>query len=141
MTRMNYLAAFLLLATVAAIGCKSDQSKPPITAGYDLVPVDNYPNIYTTAGIRDYIVWNQPIIDASTEVSPMRVTVPIRSIDDKGRLRVQYRFEFMDDRGRALRSNQGWRYTVLEPRQPAQFDGNALESAAAQWKLIVRPAK
>lgn len=133
------LMTVLALTAGMLVACQNDKA-PPAVEG-DTVTRFDYPNITAEGGLARYLRYGEPVVVPSDDVRPMRVTVPVRSVWDKYALNVQYRFEFFNDRGQPLKTNQSWRYTQLQPRIQAQFDGAALEGSAREWRLIIRPAR
>lgn len=139
MSRSRISHALLSLAATfmfVAAGCST---APPTGVG-DEVNVGEYPKIVAAEGLQKGVVFSQPVVERSTDVRPMRVTVPVRATTNYP-LNVQYRFSFFDNEGRELRSNQGWRFMNLPPKVGMTMDANALETAAADWRLTVRPAR
>lgn len=101
-----------------------------------------YPQEVCLEGLHKWVVADPAIVRGpQPEQSPLQVVVPIRSIYDKSPLHVQYMFEFYDARGIKLGGNAGWKFETLEPRVQTQFSGNAIQSTAVGWRLIVRPAR
>ena len=81
---------------------------------------------------------NTPIVTSSTPDRPMNVVVPVRSVTDK-KLTLHYQFIFMDDRGRPLRPMGGWQYITVEPKLQIFMEGSALNTAATDYRLEIRP--
>ena len=137
---MKTLAACVLpLALVVLAACQADPRQAPPALKTDPLNPAAIPQQIAIEGIDNALVSGTPIVTPSGPQLPLRVTVPLRSIVDRP-LNIQYRFEFFDAAGRSLRSNGGWVFTHLEPRTTAQVEGQALESTAASWNLVVRPA-
>ena len=126
---------------LAAAACLAGCSTAPHVIKTDELPLESYPQMVVAEGLHRGIVATRPIVTASTDEKPMRVTVPTRSIHDSKPLHVQYKFEFFDKDMRPLRSNLGWKFITLAPRIQVFLEGNALETSAADWRLQVRPAK
>ncbi len=122
-------------------GC--DTVKAPYSGGADAVPIENYPRITAEKSVRKGLVFGPATVEEGSSQSPLRVTVPIRSIVDRHPVSIQYRFEFFDGAGRPLgrTADQSWRYKELSPRTQTFLDANALDTHAADWRLVVRSAK
>lgn len=134
---MMVAAASLLILP----GCKGqDNIKAPQTIRTDPL-AGAYPQNIALSGLQNAIVIGQPIVDPATADNPMKVSVPLRSVAD-GTLRVQYKFIFMDGRGRPVKSNNdGWRYQVLAPRAEVFLENNSMDTDAVDWRLEVRRAQ
>jgi uncharacterized protein YcfL len=135
---MSPLRFVIGLCAALLVGC--DPVKAPHAGRPDQLPDGTYPRIVTTEKLRKWIVFGERIVDPATTDKPMRVTQAARNIEDYA-ISVQYRFEFFDAAGRPLKSNLGWRYVRMPSRQEVFFEGAALETAAADWRLSVRPAR
>lgn len=135
-TRITLLACLGLL-TLA--GCNNPELPPP-GVKQDKLPEGAYPSKVAIEGLDKVIVARDAIVQAATEATPMRVTVPIRSTGNVIHY-IQYRFEFLDREGRPVRSNQGWRFMSLEPKIEAFVDAGALDTDAVDWRLQIRPAR
>jgi len=134
---------FFILTLIGIIGGTAltacDTVKAPATLRTD--PLGGaYPQNVALEGLHKYVVVEQPIVDPPTENRPLNVTVPLRSIID-GQVRIQYRFEFLDRRGRPLKSSSGFKYAAIEPRTQVFLQSNALDTNAVDWRLLVRPAR
>lgn len=132
------LALAMTMSAALLVGCQSAQ-RGPGAAGADPVPLSQYPRIAVIEDMHKHIVASQPIISADVD-RPMRVSVPIRWTKDSDKA-IDYRFEFFDVNGRMLQPDPGWRYTQLPPRAQVQLDGSATDTTAADWRLIIRPAR
>ncbi len=136
-TLMNMLAATISLGgLLGAAACQS--SAPPYRGRVDPIPLSDYPQIVVTRPLNDLLGFTQPNVTPATETEPMRVVAPVRSMQD-GYTRVQYQFEFFDERGRPL-SQSGWKYQSITPRQQVFLDGRALSTEAKDWRLSIRQA-
>ncbi|MEX0886357.1 MAG: DUF1425 domain-containing protein [Phycisphaeraceae bacterium] len=127
----------LVVVLAAGAGCRDTTQAPP-TMRQDPLG-GNYPRHVAIAGLDHALVVEEPIVDASTATRPMSVTVPVRSVVDEP-LSLQYRFRFLDERGRDLHDS-GWRLERLEPRLQANLEANARQTAAADWRLEIRPER
>ena len=129
----------LLGALAAFPGCETDRKAPP-TPSLDPTPIESYPRVVALDGLGPFLGVSAPTVDRST--AAMRVTVPVRSLTDEGELlRVQYRFVFLDDRGRPVEPEESWRYVVIPWRTQVFMDSNALTSDAVDWRLEIRSAR
>lgn len=135
--RTSALAATgALIVLLGAAACQS--SAPPYRGRVDPIPLSDYPQIVVTRPLNDLLGFTQPNVTPATETEPMRVVAPVRSMQD-GYTRVQYQFEFFDERGRPL-SQSGWKYMSITPRQQVFLDGRALSTQAKDWRLSIRQA-
>jgi len=136
---MKRIALISLLLT-SLVACQApNPNTPPPAVRADPVPKRAYAQQVAIEGVTQYLVSGDPIVTPSTEDQPMRVIVPVRSITDR-ELNLQYQFIFYDAQGRELHSNQGWVFQHIEPRVERQIETVSLESAAKDWRLIIRPA-
>lgn len=130
----------IILVGLSAVGC-NDPVKAPAAGPIDLLPPSAYPQIVASEGLDAALRFGPAIVDPSNDARAMLVTVPVRSIEDDYPIMIQYRFEFFDANRRPLRSNQSWAFKRLEPRVGYYLEANALERAAANWRLTVRSAR
>mgnify|MGYP005842767909 CR=1 FL=1 len=130
------MATGAILVLLGAAACQS--SAPPYRGRVDPIPLSDYPQIVVTRPLDDLLGFSQPNVTPATDTEPMRVVAPVRSMQD-GYTRVQYQFEFFDERGRPL-SRSGWRYRSITPRQQVFLDGRALSTEAKDWRLSIRQA-
>ena len=130
----NLGVALLLLGLGS---CQQDRIKAPYRGQLDLMPLVDYPQIAVQGGLHEALWFGQPDVDLATDVSPMSVRVPVRSIHDRYGLNIQYRFDFYDQNMRPL-SNAGWRFTHLRPRVGETLEANALHINATKFRLEVR---
>lgn len=137
-TRLT-LCAFVLLPAICG-GCRNDPNVGPPGVRGDPLPEGAYPKNVAIEGLGEGIVAGRGIVQPGTADTPLRVTVPVRSISSKP-LNVQYRFEFFDAQGRTLRSSPGWHFVHIDPRTEVQLDAAALETSAVDWRLTLRPAR
>ncbi len=54
---------------------------------------------------------------------------------------MQWRYIFLDGKGRRLQSEPDWQFSYLPSRTPVELRGNALDKSAADWQLQIRPAR
>lgn len=132
------LGLSMVLGLIALIGC--DRIKAPFGGEEDPLLREQYPHVATDEEVGDKIVFARAIVQPSEPHIPMRVVQPARNVHPRA-VRVQYRFEFLDEAGTPLKSNLGWRYMNMQPRIEVFFEGAALESTATDWRLIVRTAR
>lgn len=138
-------AAWILTAAVAAAalqGCASPPPhRPPPGSVEDPVPLALYPNINVHRPLTPYILVADPIVERD-RAGTLRVDVPIRANTRPHEdLNVQYRFQFLDDRGRPLPPEPEWAYVRLDPTIQAFVSANAMDSRAVDWRLEIRPAR
>jgi uncharacterized protein YcfL len=139
----NRLATFTILtAGLMLAGCAAkDPLMAPAQPRNDPLPASAYPQLVTVGGLDEGLGFWPPIVEPSTPERGMDVTVPVRSMVDYP-LNVQYRFEFLDDLDRPLRSDiAGWGFIHMEPRLRVELRGNAIDNDAKDWRLYLRPAR
>lgn len=124
-----------LIVMLAMAGCDTIQA-PPSPRGDPLE--GNYPANVAIQGLAEELVVEKPIITASSPDVPMSVVVPVRSVSDD-KLKLQYRFIFLDNRGRPLTQPPGWQYITVEPKLRIFMEGSALDTSAADYNLEIRP--
>lgn len=138
MTRLTLPAALLLLVLPClTTGC--DTAKAPHAVKPDPVAPVQYPQIATEGVLGKHLFYAKPIVRGEGG-SPLKVTVPLRLRDDKP-ANAQYRFTFLDRDGAPVDPPMDWRFMVLPPRLQVFMEGSALDDAAVDWRLEVRPAK
>lgn len=141
--RGNHRASCVILTVGLMLGgcAAKDPLMAPAQPRNDPLPASAYPQLVTLEGLDEGLGFWPPIVEPSTPERPMDVTVPVRSMVDYP-LNVQYRFEFLDDLGRPLRSNiDGWGFIHMEPRLRVVLRGNAIGDDARDWRLYLRPAR
>ena len=134
--------ALILLAMIGLVGlpgCNDPVKAPPAGRG-DLVLPENYPRIIATQGLDKFLAFSRPVITPTSPNQPMSVSAPVRSLHDRNELNIQYRYEWMDQRGQVL-SDSGWRFAKLAPRVQTQLSGSARDVGATDWRLHVRSAR
>lgn len=138
MSRMNWIVLAVVLVA-SLIGC--DSVKAPHGGHVDQLPSGQYPHIVMeSSNLQKAVVFGQAVVDPTTDAKPMRVTQPARNTANYP-INVQYRFEFLDNVGRPLKSNTGWRFMNMPSRQEVFFEGPAMDTTATDWRLIVRSAR
>jgi uncharacterized protein YcfL len=125
--------------TVLFAACQADPYKSPQGVRPDPLSTSAIPQQIVIEGLGQAIVSSKPMVNPAADGRTLHVTVPVRNITDQP-LNVQYRFEFFDQQGKALRSNGGWVFQHIEPTLTAQLDGVALETKAVDWSVVIRPA-
>jgi hypothetical protein len=132
-----------VLILLAAPGCRVDPVKGPAAGKLDLLPIADYQQIVVQSKLHDALRFAPPIVEPATQVKPMRVTVPVRSVDDRWGLNIQYRFEYLDEAKRPLATSnkERWVFKHLAPRVQAFLDSSAMDTTAADWRLIVRSGR
>lgn len=126
-----------VLTAVMVIGCKH---KKPTAAPAETVTRANYPHSVTIRGLDKLIVAGEPLVEPATQHKPMRVTVPVRNTDRK-EVHTQYLFEFFDGKGQPLRQAGSWQYLAIQPNMQVFMQGYAIDTAATDWRLTIRPAR
>ena len=126
-----------LAATLLGVGCDTIQAPDPVRR--DTLPAEAYSQQVVLGGLKQWVVSAKPIVDRG-ENKPLRVTVPLRSVANKT-INVQYRFEWMDAKGRPVKDDSGWRFKRIAPKTQVFLEANALDTDVANWRLQVRPAK
>lgn len=140
MTRTGRWGAALAgaLCVVVSVGCQDQQAGyPPASPAPDPI-VGGYPQITMAGGLSRLIVHGAPVVEGASASAPMRVTVPVRSIQD-AMTRVQYQYTWLDDKGRPV-SESGWRYETVPPRMERFFESSALSTKAVGWRLEIKVA-
>ncbi len=66
------------------------------------------------------------------------VETVVRAIGEDATLGVEYRYEFLDDRGRALKPVDPWNGVVLPRGEPVTLRGGSLASRVDAWRLTIR---
>lgn len=126
------------ITLTALTGCQTDTTRAPASPGPDPLVSGAYPQITMAQGLIGLIVQGRPVVQPSVPHSPLRVTVPIRSVQD-GPTRVQYQFTWLDHVGRPI-GESGWKYELVPPRMERFFESNALDTRAVDWRLEIKIA-
>ncbi|NJL30228.1 MAG: hypothetical protein HC898_00595 [Phycisphaerales bacterium] len=106
----------------------------------DPLLIGDYPNVVVLEGLRDKLVVAQPVITRSVNGRPLAVAVPVRRTSWTGDIPIQYRFEFYDADMRPLEPMPDWQVMTMSQAQ-VLLRGNALDDTAANWRLVLRPAR
>lgn len=130
-----------IMLTFAALGIGGCQGRvmAPGAGRADPILRDNYPAIVAEQDLDKFLFFSEPLVVVGPD-QPMRVTVPVRLRSDT-EVSAQYRFEFFDVQRRPLRPEPQWRFIRLPARTQVFMEGAALDTAAVDWRLIVRPAR
>lgn len=127
-----------IMATVAAAGllaaCDTTPTNPPGVGG-DYVTLGQYPKVTATGGLANYLVVNDVVESRDGDV--LSVEVDVRWT---GRYTsfFNYRFIFFDEIGRALNPDPAWQRGRAAPGVVDYLTGNAVSSAAVDWRLEIR---
>jgi len=136
---MTRITLPVLVVAMLTLGACRNRVMAPHAGEADPILLENYPRIVAQEGLGEYLAFAAPTVRPSGE-TPMRVTVPVRLRSDR-ESRVQYRFEFFEADGQPMQDAPQWRYMVLSSRAQHFMQGAALDTRAADWRLIVRPAR
>lgn len=126
--------------TLGLGGCRQPTIAPPPSPIAD--PME-YPQITLSPDLARWIAVDRPIVTGMGEDDgPLAVTVPVRTLTSRGEsIRVQYRYIFLDDRGRPVHPEGDWKYERMASRVQKFFEGNALDERATDWRLEIRTAR
>ncbi len=138
MTIARVTAIIAAVGVLALTGCNKDTTRAPASPGPDPLVTGAYPQITMAGGLVGLLVQGRPIVESATTSTPLRVTVPIRSVQD-GPTRVQYQFTWLDSSGRPV-GQSGWKYELVPPRMERFFESNALSTTAVDWQLEIKVA-
>lgn len=137
------LAAFATLAGVAVLqGCnQTPRYRPPPGSLEEPLPQNQYPNINVHQPLTPFILVSDPIVTRDA-AGTLRVDVPIRANTRPNEdMNVQYRFQFLDDRGRLMEPEPAWQYIRMEPAIQVFVSANAMDRRASDWRLEIKPAR
>ena len=133
---MTALRLMLAMMLVGVVGVGSGCSMQPRSASTDTeANQDLYPQVVVIDPLK--VSKHQPIVTESDGVTPMRVTVPVRLKSNKSQ-EVQYRFVFLDRKGRPVGPAMDWRWKVMPARALIYMEGEALDTDAVDWRLEIR---
>jgi hypothetical protein len=135
-TAVGTLGMFLLGSSLVACS-NPDTIRAPASPAPDPI-AGAYPQITMASGLSGLLAHSGPIVEPSTPNRPMRVTVPVRSIQD-GPTRTQYQFTWLDSAGRPL-GVSGWKYELVPPRMERFFEASSLTTQATDWRLEIKIA-
>ena len=131
------MTAMMMIGVLTA-GC--DKNKEPFAGHNDPMLQQNYPRVSVEGkDLSKYLAFSAPNAQAGPD-QPLSVVVPVRLLSND-EIRVQYRFEFLSKDGRMLRPEMTWKYLALPPRTQVMMEGAALDTNAADWRLVVRPSR
>lgn len=125
----------LACAALGAGGCNDPYA--PDRAKSDPLAPEQYPQVSALEGLKTAIVVSNVHENPGP---PLGVQVTVRNKTDATERNVQYRFFFMTD-GRPENPNPDWHYMLMPARTEVFMQGNALDSAAKEWRLEIRPAR
>jgi hypothetical protein len=130
--RMVLSAGVMGLGMFANLAC--DSTRAPRTPAEDRVA--KYPNIVLIDRLDRDLVASQPIVKPATDLTPLSVVAPIRSISDEP-LYLKYCFVFLDADGKAL-SDPVWYEVTFLDRAQRNLSANAISLKAVDWRLEIR---
>lgn len=121
-------------------GCARPTVAPPAQPIADPM---QYPQIVLSQDLAGWVAVDRPVVEGmGSDDGPLNVMVPVRTLTARGEaIRVQYRYIFLDDRGRPVHPQGDWRYERMESRTQKFFEGNALDERAVDWRLEIRTAR
>src|SRR5581483_5679763 len=118
-----------------------DNAKRPPGSEMDPLPPSEYGRIQVIDNLKPWLFFGQPVVDGSDDRQALRVEQPVRNKADYA-LNVQYRFEYFDQQRKMLTpADTGWKFLTLEPRLDYRMTGVSPDKEAAEWRLVVRPAR
>ncbi|MEX0654329.1 MAG: YcfL family protein [Phycisphaeraceae bacterium] len=136
--RTSLLSIAVLAVAMTAVGCNARTE--PWGSTPDPVPQGQQPHVVLHDNVQNRVSHGEPIVTPGDDQTPLRVTVPLRLLDNR-QYSIQYRFVFLDARGRAVRPEAGWQYKVLPPRAQMEVEAAALNPEAVDWRLELRLAR
>lgn len=131
-----FALAALIAAAALLAGCVTDY-QPGVATAED---GSAYPEVAILGNLGGGVRKHAPIVTPGERGRPMAVSVPLRLMSDRTR-EVQYRFIFMDQRGKPLPPEMDWTWKVMPARALVYFEAAALDDRATDWRLEVRPYK
>ena len=134
----TFRAACILACTawLSLAGCQADTS-PGAGRGDTYPAPHNDPQITVLDPVlREWIAFQPAVITRDGE-RPMTVQVPVRNLTERV-YKIEYRYLFMDEHGRQIQPEMGWRFVSLDPKQVARLEGAALGMDAKDYRLEVR---
>ncbi|QDU70238.1 DUF1425 domain-containing protein [Mucisphaera calidilacus] len=129
---MMALAAGLGLSMLA--GCQTD---PGIKAGW-VAGEETSQVIASEKDLRGKLRTGKYIVKPSTADKPMEVTVPVRLVEGKKAIAIQYRYQFFLSDGTPVKHDSAWRTAELEPDVQEFLRGSATDYFASDWNLEIR---
>ncbi|RMH13052.1 MAG: DUF1425 domain-containing protein [Planctomycetota bacterium] len=132
--------AGLIASILAGIGgCAQPTYAPPPTP---IAEPAAYPQIVVSPDLARWIAVDRPIVTGQGDHDgPLQVSVPVRTLTRGESIRVQYRFVFLDERGRPVHPEGDWRYERMASRVQKFFEAGALDERAVDWRLEIRTAR
>ena len=125
---------------VALGGCAARQAALPHPGEADLLSQEAYPRIVVERGLHKLLVFGDAVVETSSELKPMKVSIPVRMKSDRAGANVQYQYFFVDAHGRTV-SESGWRFERLPPRWQRDLTAASLDTGAVDFRLEVIRAR
>jgi len=137
----------VLLGSLIALttgGCAvTDPVRAPFPGNVDQIPQGQHPTISVEdPALAHWLVFGSVRVDPPQPEPGRALTVvqPVRNTADYP-INIQYRYEFIDEKGFPLRSQPGFRLLRLPSRTEMFMEATASEASAQEWRIIVRPAR
>ena len=138
--RLRHAGIWSACLLVALGGCAAQQTALPHPGEADLLSPEAYPRIVVERGLHKMLVFGDAVVETSSELQPMKVSVPVRIKSDRAGANVQYQYFFVDAHGRTV-SESGWRFERLPPRWLRDFTAASLDTSAVDFRLEVIRAR
>ncbi|MEX0776651.1 MAG: DUF1425 domain-containing protein [Phycisphaeraceae bacterium] len=129
-----FVFAGALASCLTACESAPPAGRPDATTWWD------YPLVTVIEDLRDDIRYGEAVVTRG-EDRPMTVVVPLRSLDDEDYVSVRYKFQFFDEARRPVEPQMSWRVIQLEPQAQEFVTGQATDTTAVDWRLVIRRAK
>lgn len=136
-TRTALSLAVLATAMLLTVGCARTE---PWGSVQDPLPQGQQPHVILHDDVHDAVSHGEPVVTRGEGDTPMRVTVPLRLLDNR-QYNMQYRFIFFDERGERVSPDMSWRFITLPPRAQTEVQGAAMNPEAVDWRLELRLAR
>ena len=131
-TKVLLVALGLLVMGVA--GCESAYTGP-LTVPHD--EYQPYPNVTVSQGtLAAAIRMREPVVERLPS-GLLAVTLPLRSASDET-LHVEWRVDFLTERGVPIEPRMQWRPLRMDPRQPASISANSTSPTAEDYNIQLR---
>lgn len=132
------LTMAMLGVMITTVGCNNSA---PYAIELDTVTREAYPRqVVLDESLHDYIVAQRTVITPSEPGRPMQVSAALRNISD-GPIKVQYKIDFYDERGRLLEGASGWQNAYMAPKARVIMEANSISDRAMDWSMEIRPAR
>lgn len=125
-----------------------DTVKAPAVPARDALEAHTYPQVAMSPELAGWMAVDRPIVTRGEAAGaavdpdrPLHVVVPVRTLTDRETIRVQYRFQFFDGKGRPLAPQPDWEYRRMASRTQQFFEANAMDARATDWRLELRAAR